>query len=244
MLALVQIFRPMSAWFTAMSAWAIGWSPRMAPGDLGAVDSPSKISAREWLDFQWAFGIVVLMMVGIVSESFVIGLAAGAGAWMMPRFWLKEQAAVRQRMGLRMMPNTLDLLTACAEAGLTFDAALAKVVEFTSPTLLRAEMAQYLYEVQVGKPRREAMKAMAARVNLREFTTFISSVGQAEQLGTSLAEGLKIQAAEMRVKWRQAMEKQAMEAPVKLLFPLTLFIFPTTFLIIFGPLLIRFMEGF
>lgn len=236
--------RPLTGPFIPVATRVLDRHPGWRPRDLQLLESSPAWSPEEWWITQWIFGMLVGLAGMMVFESAFWGMAMGVGCGYLPNLWVKEQLAERQRRLLRGLPNILDLLTACVEGGMTFDAAVGKIVEFGVPSKLRDEFAQYLYEVNVGKPRREAMKAMAGRVQLKEFSTFTSGVSQAEQLGTSLAEGLKIQAQEIRVKWRQHMERQALEAPVKLLLPLTLFIFPTTFIVIFGPFLIQMMNNF
>jgi tight adherence protein C len=129
------------------------------------------------------------------------------------------------------------------EAGLGFDAALQKVVEkIRGP--LSDEFQQALNEIKLGKPRREALKDLAARVEVDDVSTFISSLIQADQLGVSIANVLRVQAEQVRGKRRQRAEEKAQKAPIKILIPLVFFIFPAIFVILLGPALIQLVNTF
>jgi tight adherence protein C len=140
------------------------------------------------------------------------------------------------------MPDALDLITVCVEAGLGLDAALARVVEKSSGPLAD-ELSQTLREVVMGRRRREALIDMAGRTGVEELITFINAIVQAEQLGVSVAQVLRVQAEQIRTRRRQRAELTAREAPIKMLFPLVLFIFPAFMVVILGPAVIRIGES-
>ena len=142
----------------------------------------------------------------------------------------------------RALPYALDLLTLGVEAGLDFTQSLQSIVKKLGDTPLADEFQQAIQEITVGKTRSEAMRDMATRVNLQDMTSFISSLIQAEELGASLGPILRIQSDQMRVKRSQRAEEMAMKAPVKIIFPLVIFIFPATFLVILGPLFIKYLT--
>jgi tight adherence protein C len=132
------------------------------------------------------------------------------------------------------LPGALDLITVCMEAGLSFDAGLAKVVEKTHGPLAD-EFAQVLQEMQLGKPRRAALRELAHRTEVRDLSSFVAAIVQADQLGMSLAPVMRAQADEVRTRRRQLAEEQAMKAPIKMLFPIVFCILPSTVLIMLGP---------
>jgi len=180
--------------------------------------------------------LVVWGTVGI--EQAVVVLAFGAVGWMLPGTWLKGRVKRRQKEVLRALPNALDLVTTCVGAGLGLDAALARVAE-KSGGPLADELARMLREVAMGKLRREGLTEMADRIGVEELSGFVNAVIQAEQLGVGIAQVLRVQADQMRTRRRQRVEQTAHEAPIKMIFPLVLFIFPAFMLVILGPAVIR-----
>jgi len=148
--------------------------------------------------------------------------------------------AVQRRQGsLRQaLPDSIDLLTICVEAGLGFDAALAHVSKSTTGPLAE-ELYRTLQEVQLGRSRNEAMRNLAARCDVQELSAFVLAMVQADVFGVSVANVLRIQAGEMRVKRRQLAEERAMKVPIKVLFPVLFCIFPALFVVILGPAIMR-----
>ena len=166
---------------------------------------------------------IALVVVGLV----ILGL-------FLPRIWLENRVRHRQKEILRSLPDAFDLITVCVEAGLGLDAALAKVAEKVEGPFAE-ELYLALREVSLGKLRRDALKEMGARTGVPDLIAFINAVVQAETMGTSIANVLRVQAEQMRTLRRQRAEQQAYKAPVKMVFPLVLCIFPTLFLVILGP---------
>ena len=140
------------------------------------------------------------------------------------------------------MPDALDLLTICVEAGLGFEAAMARVSEKWQSELSLA-FARAIQEIQLGKVRREALRDMADRIGLAEMTSFVAAVIQSEQLGVSLAKGLRIQSDQMRVKRRQHAEEEAHKAPIKMLIPMALLIFPSICIVLMTPAFLMMMRS-
>lgn len=186
--------------------------------------------------FTLAFVLTVWGTMGIKQAAVV--LAFGFVGWMLPGTWLKGRVQMRQKGVLRALPDGLDLVTTCVGAGLGLDAALARVAEKSSGPLAD-ELTRMLREVAMGKLRREAMTEMADRIGVGELSGFVSAVIQAEQLGVSIAQVLGVQADQMRTRRRQRVEQTAHEAPIKMIFPLVLFIFPAFMLVILGPAVLR-----
>ena len=182
------------------------------------------------------FGVVVALLSPSANPSdnaLYIGGAAFLG-FFLPHLMLTSRITNRQKEIRNAMPDALDLLTICVEAGLGFDAAMAKVSEKWDNQLSLA-FARTIKEVQLGKVRREALKDMSDRLGIAEMTSFVAAIIQSEQLGVSMAKVLRIQSDQMRVKRRQLAEEQAHKAPVKMVIPMAFLIFPTIMIIILTP---------
>lgn len=169
----------------------------------------------------------------------LVGMAAG---FVLPDLFLKARAKSRREEILGELPNALDLLAVTVEAGLGLDAALARFAE-TSTGPLAEEIALLGTEMRVGAARVDVLQRFAERVPAPETKSFVRAVTQADQLGVSLAGALRQQAADVRVRRQTLAEEKANKAPVKMLFPVVLCIFPTLFVIVLGPSLITLMEA-
>lgn len=179
--------------------------------------------------------------IGAAQLNYLLPASAIAG-WKLPDYYLRQKAVNRTRQLEKCFPDTLDLLTVSVEAGLGFDGALAKVTE-KSKGIIAGEFRRLLQEIKMGKSRREALKLFGERTAAEDIQLFVSAVVQAEQLGLPLGKTLRLQSEQMRRKRRQRVEEQAMKAPVKMLLPLIVFIFPTIFLVLLGPAVIQIMDG-
>ena len=164
------------------------------------------------------------------------------GGFYLPHIMLTTRITRRQKEIRNAMPDALDLLTICVEAGLGFDAAMSKVAEKWE-TELSLAFARVIREIQLGKLRREALKDMADRLGIAELTSFVAAIIQSEQLGVSLAKVLRIQADQMRLKRRQRAEEEAHKAPIKMIIPLALLVFPSIMIIILTPAVISIMGS-
>ncbi|MCH7609548.1 MAG: type II secretion system F family protein [Chloroflexi bacterium] len=151
-----------------------------------------------------------------------------------PSLWLSGRIKARQKAVFRAMPDALDLLTISVEAGLGFDAAMAKVHEKWINELA-LEFGRVIQEIRLGKLRRDALRDMADRLGVAEMSSFVAAVIQSEQLGVSMAKVLRIQSDQMRVRRRQMAEEEAHKAPIKMVFPIALLIFPSIMIILLGP---------
>ena len=168
-------------------------------------------------------------------------LFACAVGYFLPDMWLKGKVSSRGLEIRRALPDALDLLTISVEAGLGFDQALMKVVEKTK-NALSAEFGKTLLEVRMGKPRREALKDMARRVDVSDLNQFISALVQADKLGVSIGNVLRVQADQMRNKRRQRAEETAMKAPLKMSFVLVFFVLPALLIVLLGPAAINVID--
>lgn len=165
-----------------------------------------------------------------------LGLVTGAAAlgFFLPVMLLGSRIQRRQNLIIKAMPDALDLLTVCVEAGLGFDQAMSKVAEKWENELSLA-FERVINEIRLGKLRREALRDMADRMDIPDMTSFVAAIIQADQLGVSMGKVLRIQSDQMRLKRRQRAEKKAHEAPVKMLIPMAFLIFPSIYIVLLGP---------
>lgn len=194
------------------------------------------------------FGGVVLLVFSIgpmkwpLARVILASLGFGLVGFYFPQLWLSSKISKRQTEIRKAMPDALDLLTICVEAGLGFDAAMAKVCEKWESELSLA-FARVIQEIQLGKLRRDAMRDMADRVGIAEMTSFVAAVIQSEQLGVSLSKVLRIQADQMRIRRRQRAEEEAHKAPIKMLIPMALLIFPSLMIVLLTPAALRLVKS-
>jgi tight adherence protein C len=190
-----------------------------------------------------AIGIGLLMLAtGNVQLALLFGVVGAGVGYMAPEFWLGGKAKKRSFEMVLQLPDALDLLTISVEAGLGFDAALAKVVEKMEGPLVN-EFRQALAEIRMGRSRRDALRDVVLRADSQPISNFIGAIVQAEQLGVPIAKVLQIQSQQLRVERRQRAEEMAAKAPVKMLFPMVGCIFPTIFIVILGPAVVTIMSG-
>jgi len=189
-----------------------------------------------------SLGLLAVVALGGFSAQSMMGLMVMGGiGFLMPQMWLRSAVRSRQRLILRALPDAMDLVTTCVEAGLGLDAALGRVAEQMKGPLA-SELGQTLSEISMGRLRREALADLGTRTDVQELISFVNSVIQAEQLGVSVAQVLKVQSDQMRTRRRQKAEQQAHEAAIKMIFPLVLFIFPAFMVVILGPAVIQISE--
>ena len=206
------------------------------PGDLRSVDFLGmKLVIAGIVGVSVFLAFAVLM--GSPAFGFLGGLAIGGMGFMAPEMWLSRRIKKRQKMILLAVPDTLDLLTISVKAGLSFDGALAKVVEKTNGPL-SDEFRRALAEIRVGKVRRDALRDIVGRTDVPALSNFIAAIVQAEQLGVPIAKVLQVQSEQLRIERRQRAEELAAKAPIKMLFPLVGCIFPSMFIVILGPAVI------
>ncbi|MFH2040420.1 MAG: type II secretion system F family protein, partial [Chloroflexota bacterium] len=213
------------------------------PGNLGAA---SLLSLR-FVGAGLLGGLIFLIFLGSdtwpVSREILVTIGFTVLGFFFPQLWIKSKIDRRQKGIRKALPDALDLLTICVEAGLGFDAAMSKVGEKWENELSLA-FTRAIREIQLGKLRREALRDMAERIGLPEMTSFVAAVIQSESLGVSMARVLRIQADQMRLKRRQRAEEEAQKAPIKMLLPMGLFIFPSIMIVLLTPALMRITSAF
>ena len=178
-----------------------------------------------------AYGLGISHSIGLA----IIGLAVGGVAgFYLPDLLLYNAGLRRQARIQRALPDSLDMLTVCMEAGLGFDAALAQVARNTTGPL-PAEFMRALQEMQIGQARADALRGMLSRTTVPELRVFVAALVQAGELGIPIAQVLREQAGEMRIRRRQRAEEQAQKVPVKIMFPLITCLFPALMVVVIGP---------
>lgn len=211
---------------------------------LQRAGNPGKLTSGEFLVLQ-----LLLAAVFAAAAFFLFGFSpwqtflAAVPGWYIPSLLLINRAQKRDREIEKSLPDILDLLTVSVEAGLGFDAALVKVAEKAN-SILAGEFRRVIKEIRMGKSRRDALKDLARRLDSESITSFVGAVVQADQLGISFSRILRLQAEKVRFKRKQRAEEEAMKAPVKMLIPLILFVFPAIFIVLLGPAVLKIMAVF
>jgi tight adherence protein C len=183
----------------------------------------------------------VLFLGGRTGQALLWGAVFGVFGFFLPDLLLLNKAQHRAEAIQRALPDSIDLLTISVESGLAFDAALAQVAQNTDGPLSE-EFNRVLREIQIGSSRSDALRALSDRSDVEELRIFLNSMVQAEKLGIPIADVLRVQASEIRLKRSQRIEEQAMKLPVKLVFPLLLGIMPALFIVILGPAVISIYQ--
>ena len=181
-------------------------------------------------------GSVGLIQIVLIVAFIVVGI-------MLPTMWLKQRVGARQKLIIKGLPDAFDLITTCVEAGLGLDAALSRVSDKVEGPF-GEELKRTLRDISLGGKRRTALVELGTRTGVPDLVSFVNAVIQAEQMGSSVGTVLRVQAEQLRVRRRQRAEEQAYKAPVKMIFPLILCIFPTLFIVILGPAVITIMNDF
>jgi tight adherence protein C len=179
----------------------------------------------------WSLGMKLLVIAGFIFLGFYV-----------PDMLISSKIQRRQKNIRKALPDALDLLTICVEAGLGFDGAIGKVYEKWDNELSLA-FGRVGREIQLGKLRRDALRDMSERIGIPELTSFVAAVIQSEQLGVSMARVLRIQADQMRIKRRQLAEEEAHKAPIKMLIPMALLIFPSICIVLMTPAILRLLSS-
>jgi tight adherence protein C len=237
---LAQRFTPQNAIVQARVRLEMAGAPRWLEPTLFLA---SRFIFGIGLGLALIFGFSLSPNSSIFSLTSIVMIAAAVlMGFFLPILLLESRIKRRQRTVLNLMPDALDLLTICVEAGLGFDAAMKKVVEKWDNEVADA-FSRVLQEIQLGKLRREALRDMADRLGVPEMDSFVAAVVQSEQLGVSMARVLRVQADSMRIKRRQRAEENAQKAPVKMVVPMVFLIFPTIVIILLGPALLQIIRS-
>lgn len=205
--------------------------------------NPGGMQATDFITLKAVLAALAFVIGLMLPASFLVVLAVSIMMWLFPTIYLRQLAKKRQTAIALAVPDVLDLLTVSVEAGLGFDGAVSRVVEKMQGPLAE-ELQRMLYEIRIGKPRREALRNLSERTQVDYIRSFTAAIIQAEQLGVSIGKVLRIQSSEIRRQRRQKAEEEAMKAPVKMLIPLVTLVFPTLFVVLLGPAILSIMESF
>jgi tight adherence protein C len=209
-----------------------GWIYLMTPEQY--------VGLRVTSAFAWM--LIVLVLMWLLNDFSWLYLVAGAVlGFYLPRMKLQDRKKTRERAIVKALPVYLDYLTMAVQAGMNLSGAIQQAVDKGPEGPLKVEFNKVIRDIRAGMSRTDAIRTMAARLDIREINAFSTTIIQAERTGASIGSTLKIQADQRRVERFQRAEKLAMEAPVKLIFPLVAFIFPITFLILGFPIAMKFL---
>ncbi len=204
--------------------------------------SPEQFFAGKLLAAAIPMGILaVLMSPRGLPSGLWFGLIGLVG-FVFCDLWLREQRDYRQRQILKVLPLYLDIVTLCVEAGLNLTSALTQAVQKGPVNPLKIELSRVLRDIRTGRPRAESLRAMAERIQMPAMSNVVSALVTADKQGAALGPILRAQSEQRRTERFLRAEKMAMEAPVKMLFPLIAFIFPCTFAVIGFPIAVKFMQ--
>lgn len=247
-----RIIKPL---FRRIANYTYRWLPSEKEAALSKrihmAGRPGGFGTRDFMALKFIVAVAVICLMvflepvlGLPVHRWVLlgGVTALAG-WYFPDLYLHQKIQERKNEVEKTLPDILDLITVSVEAGMSFDGALLKTVD-KNKGVLATEFLQVLHECKMGKTRREALRDMADRVEVEDLTTFTGSIIQAEQMGLGIGNVLRIQSEQIRRKRRQRVEEKAMKAPVKMLLPIVLFIFPAIFVVLLGPAVIKLLEAF
>ena len=210
---------------------------------LTLAGNPGDLKPQEFIVLKLTLCALTLVAGFLLPISFLNVVILAAAAWLAPELYLHEKIKNRQLAITLAIPDVLDLLTVSVEAGLGFDAAVAKVIEKVEGPLAD-EFRRMLYEMRIGRSRREALRDLSERTGVPYLQNFASAVIQADQLGVSISKVLRIQSQEIRRQRRQKAEEEAMKAPIKMLLPLVALVFPSLFIVLLGPAVLQFAALF
>lgn len=210
---------------------------------LTLAGNPGDLKPQEFIVLKLTLCALTLVAGFLLPISFLNVVILAAAAWLAPELYLHEKIKNRQLAITLAIPDVLDLLTVSVEAGLGFDAAVAKVIEKIEGSLAD-EFRRMLYEMRIGRSRREALRDLSERTGVPYLQNFASAVIQADQLGVSISKVLRIQSQEIRRQRRQKAEEEAMKAPIKMLLPLVALVFPSLFIVLLGPAILQFAALF
>lgn len=243
---LIKIFLPFSSNLERLTRFPLFDIPKLKTATLVQMAGYDETFTAE----QFIAVRILSACTGLVFMSFLAIKNPLAGILMMlamviyPSCWLKAMVKKRQFEIMKALPNVLDLLTLSVEAGKDFLTSLRDILARRRLDALGEELKRTLHEIQLGKQRQSALKELANRVKLPDLTSVINAIVQAEELGVSIANLLKIQSEQLRSKRFSRAEQLANEAPVKIIIPVVIFIFPTVFIILMGPIILQAMRTF
>ena len=242
-----RIFLPFTPNFRRLcSSESLAGTMKKLREQLAMAGYEQVLTAEQFMTVRILFGAlgVLFTILFFASDNAMAGILVLFCAVLYPQVWLRSLITKRHLQILKALPNVLDLLTLSVEAGKDFVTALRDILGRRPADELGLELRKALHEIQLGRPRQTALKEMTQRVRQPELTSVMNAIVQSDELGVSIGQVLRIQAEQLRAKRFARAEKLASEAPVKILFPVALLIFPAVFTVVIAPMLMRALEMF
>ncbi len=255
-----RVFKPFLAQISRLTS-------RISPGNtmesternLAQAGNPRGLNVESFYGLKGVVAVVLGVMVTIIMylnplpgtipyppevpiSALIWAVIAVVAGFFFPDLWIRDEKQRRQKRITKGMPDTIDIIAISVEAGLGFDGAVQRVAG-KSKDDLSVEFERYLLELRLGKSRKEALRNIIWRTGVPDLSSFITAIIQADTLGVSIANVLRIQSDQMRIRRRQRAEELAHKAPIKMLFPMALFIFPAIFVVILGPVIPQIQSG-
>jgi tight adherence protein C len=243
--------RTFVSWLNSIISFLGSYTPQKSLEEINRrlviAGSPFNLRAPQYYGFRLLFLIIGLAL-GLTiylssrtNQSMLISLVLLLCFLVLPGLWLSTKMRQRQETIRHGLPDTLDMLSVCVAAGLSFDQAMSRVGQ-TFKTAMGMEFARVVAEIEVGVSRKQALRNLQARVDISELSSFVAVILQSETMGMSIADVLHSQAEQVRIFRQYRAKEIAQQLPAKMMFPLALFIFPALLAVILGPTLARFVD--
>jgi tight adherence protein C len=255
-----RVFKPFLAQISRLtSRLSPGNSTETTERNLAQAGNPRGLNVESFYGLKGVVAVVLGVMIVMIMylnplpgtipyppevpiSALIWAVVAVVGGFFFPDLWIRDEKKRRQKRITKAMPDTIDIIAISVEAGLGFDGAVQRVAG-KSKDDLSVEFERYLLELRLGKSRKEALRNIIWRTGVPDLSSFITAIIQADTLGVSIANVLRIQSDQMRIRRRQRAEELAHKAPIKMLFPMALFIFPAIFVVILGPVIPQIQSG-
>jgi tight adherence protein C len=255
-----RVFKPFLAQISRLtSRLSPGNSMETTERNLAQAGNPRGLNVESFYGLKGVVAVVLGVMIVMIMylnplpgtipyppevpiSALIWAVVAVVGGFFFPDLWIRDEKKRRQKRITKAMPDTIDIIAISVEAGLGFDGAVQRVAG-KSKDDLSVEFERYLLELRLGKSRKEALRNIIWRTGVPDLSSFITAIIQADTLGVSIANVLRIQSDQMRIRRRQRAEELAHKAPIKMLFPMALFIFPAIFVVILGPVIPQIQSG-
>lgn len=248
--AILKLFYPMAKRILpSVAKWKINEQREKIKVKLSSAGLRDTFSSDEFYAYRVVFAFSLPCIVYLYNILANLGLPVyyapifAVFGWYYPNLWINGVITNRQELIRREMPFVVDLLTLCVEAGLDFNGAMGKVVEKGQPGPLRSEFEIVLKEIQLGSMRSEGLKSMAERIGMKEIASFVSVLVTAERMGSPVGDVLRAQSDSIRHERFMTAEAKGGKAATKILIPMAIFILPSVFIVIFGPLILKKIYG-
>ncbi|WGL15419.1 type II secretion system F family protein [Microbulbifer bruguierae] len=223
--------------------WLVRYQKSLVKAGLNYVMSPAQYFSLQLTSATLMASMATFLSMMLGAYDYLYTVFGAAIGYVMPMMSVRDIRVKRQKDLVRSLPIYLDFLTLSTQAGLNISGAIMQSVDKGPESPMKVEFRKYLRDLRAGMSRDDGLRTMAERLDIAEINAFVSAVIQAEKTGASVGNTLKIQSDQRRIERFQKAEKLAMQAPVKLIFPLVVFIFPTTFIVIFFPIAMKLMEA-